>query len=74
MELEAEKYGLKASYDTSSAELNAVMGRVFDPSKLQLSDVFDKCEKNAVYHPAKLALLNIRTITRFWQDFSDMGC
>jgi len=68
MELEAKQYGLECSYDTSSAELNAVMGRVFDPSKLQLSAVFSKDEKNTVYHPAKLALLNIRTINHFWKD------
>lgn len=64
------KYGIECSYDTSSAEVNSVFGRVFNPEIGQITGVFDKSEKYTVYHPATLSHLNIKNITDFWTNWN----
>lgn len=66
-DLFARRYGIDVSYDTSSAEVNATMGRVFDPMNMQLVNVFGKEHKKLGYEPAEVALLNIGAIHDFWE-------
>lgn len=68
----ARKYGIECSYDTSSYEVNAVFGRVFDPAAGQLSRVFEKADKGKAYRPAELAHFNIRMVRAFWDGFAEM--
>jgi len=71
-EILAIKYGINLSYDTSSAEISGVMGRVFDPSSLTMTHIFEKYEKNIEYKPRNLAYINIKSINDFWENFDDM--
>lgn len=66
-DLFARRYGIDISYDTSSAEVNATMGRLFDPMNMQLVNVFGKEHKRLGYEPAEVALLNIGAIHDFWE-------
>ena len=68
-EVLARAYGIELSYDTSSMEVNAVMGRMFDPMNLSLSNVFDKSDKYINYHPVTLSKFNIKMINEFWKNF-----
>jgi len=68
-----KRYGIEPSYDTSSYEVNSVMGSMFNPYTFLpedkcLSQVFYKNEKYKGYHPADLALFNIRLVNRFWEE------
>lgn len=65
--------GIEPSYDTSSYEFNGVVGRVFDPIRPGISQVFMKPDKRALYHPADLAALNIRLVTNFWDEVNAMN-
>ena len=69
-EMLAQRYNLTCSYDTSSYEVNAVMGRVFDPLNISLTSCFKKDQKKAGYTPASLAYFNIKMINEFWANFS----
>lgn len=71
-EIEARRYGIKLSYDTSSYEVNAVFGRVFDPIKGQLTGAYTKDQKRRDYWPARLAEFNIRQVAQWWADFDAM--
>lgn len=71
-EKQAQHHGIALSYDTSSYEVNAVFGRVFDPARGQLCCVFDKAQKGTDYIPEKLARFNIRMALAFWDGFADM--
>lgn len=68
----AQRYGLALSYDTSSYEVNAIMGRVFDPLNGQITGVFNKNQKKNGYIPASLAYFNIRIIKQFWDSYASM--
>jgi len=72
-EIMAAKYGIDCSYDTSSAEVNSVFGRVFNPEQAQLTQVFDRNEKYNLFHPAVLSELNIQNITDFWTNYNWRG-
>lgn len=72
-EMMACPYGLELSYDTSSYEVNAVFGRMFDPNAGALTGIYDKSEKYTEYTPASLALFNIRLITEFWRYLPSGG-
>ena len=61
-------HGVNASYDTSSPELNATFGRVFNPTGPTLSCVYEKIHKKNGYHPATLAEFNIKMIKMFWEE------
>ena len=60
--------GIVPSYDTSSYEFNGTMGRVFNPLAVSLNDVLPKADKRKLYHPADLALMNIRLVQNFWDE------
>lgn len=62
----ARQYGIECSYDTSSYEVNAVFGRIFDPIKNQTTGCFSKQQKKNGYNPPSLAMFNIRSVTDFW--------
>jgi len=64
--------GIVPSYDTSSYEFNGTMGRVFNPLTASLNDVFSKEDKRQLYHPADLALLNIRLVQNFWDEVDSL--
>lgn len=64
----AKQYGIELSYDTSSAEVNATMGRVFNPMDGQLQQIWGKEEKYTEYHPCDIARMNIRLIDGFWRE------
>lgn len=68
----AKRYGIELSYDTSSAEVNATMGRLFSPVDGQLKQVWDKEEKYAEYHPCDIARMNIRLIDGFWREVNQL--
>lgn len=69
-EMLANYYGIDCSYDTSSYEVNAVMGRVFNPYTYKITGTFDKSQKKTGYVPAKLALFNVKTVCDFWSNMS----
>lgn len=71
-EVLAQRYGLNLSYDTSSYEVNAIMGRIFDPLNGQITGVFNKKQKKNGYIPSRLAYFNIRTIRAFWDNFASL--
>lgn len=66
----ANKWGIDVTYDTSSAEINSVFGRVFCPESAQIKNVWNKDEKYSLYHPTNIAHLNILNITQFWENYS----
>ena len=68
----AKRYGIELSYDTSSAEVNATMGRLFSPVDGQLKQVWDKEEKYAGYHPCDIARMNIRLLDGFWKEVNQL--
>lgn len=72
-DLMCKKYGIECSYDTSSAERGAVFGRLFDPDKASICNIFYKSEKKNGYEPSRLAHLNIKNITQFWDNWNEMG-
>jgi len=67
-EMFARTNGIQLSYDTSSAELNSVYGRCFDPVEGRMAAVFGKIHKKQGYVPAELATFNVRMITEFWAN------
>ena len=71
-ELLGRRYGIECSYDTSSYEVNAVMGRAYDPNKHQLTGVFTKEQKKNGYEPPMLALFNVNMVRHFWTEFRSM--
>ena len=71
-EKQAQRHGIALSYDTSSYEVNAVFGRIFDPAQGQLCRVFDKAQKGNEYIPERLARFNIRMALAFWEGFAEM--
>lgn len=71
-DLFARVHGIECSYDTSSAEMNAVFGKCFDPVAGQMSKVFSKCQENNGYRPADLAMLNIDLILNYWERIEGM--
>jgi len=68
----ARLHDIQPSYDTSSPELNSVFGRVFNPNGPNLSTVFEKSHKKNGYHPANLALFNIKMVKNFWEEHSKL--
>ena len=65
-------YGIECSYDTSSYEVNAVFGRIFDPDHYQLTNTFTKRQKKNGYVPPILALFNISMVKDFWIKLKGM--
>lgn len=63
---------IEASYDTSSPELNATFGRVFNPTGPCLSNAFSKNHKINGYHPAAISKFNIIMINQFWKEFQNV--
>lgn len=63
---------IDVSYDTSSPELNATMGRMFFVPGPTLSNVYTKSQKQNGYHPRDLALFNIKMINLFWDEIKTM--
>lgn len=63
---------IEVSYDTSSPELNATMGRMFFAPGPTLSNVYCKSQKKNGYHPRDLALFNIKMINIFWDEIQKM--
>lgn len=68
----ARMHNIICSYDTSSAEINATMGREFNPLNGQLSNVYSKSQKGHGYNAAELAVFNIRMINEFWRMHSEV--
>ena len=68
----ARMHGVECSYDTSSAEMNAVFGKSFNPLEGQMSQVFGKCHKNMGYRSADLAMFNIDLILDYWEKIRGM--
>jgi hypothetical protein len=68
----ARMHGIEVSYDTSSPELNATMGRMFFAPGPTLSNVYSKSQKQNGYHPRDLALFNIKMINLFWDEIKTM--
>lgn len=66
------EFGISASYDTSTYEINGVHGSVFNPYDLGLTKIFSKDEKHRLYNPAEIALFNIKVINQFWQSFNEL--
>jgi hypothetical protein len=66
------KYNIDVSYDTSSPELNATFGRVFFPAVPSLSVVYEKSQKKKGYHPADLAMFNVKMMRIFWEEYSKL--
>ena len=64
--------GIEPSYDTSSYEFNGVLGRVFNPLARATPMVFPPPDKKVLYHPADLALLNVRLVTNFWKELNSL--
>ncbi|MDR1405295.1 MAG: hypothetical protein LBJ20_07025 [Candidatus Methanoplasma sp.] len=64
----ARMNGLECSYDTSSPEMNATFGKVFNPMSPGLNAVYSKIHKKNGYHPAELALFNVKAINNFWES------
>ena len=71
-EICAKLNGIDCSYDTSSCEINAVFGKVFDPVNAQLITVFSKEQKRNGYTPAHLAEFNVSSILQFWKNFESL--
>jgi len=61
-------HGIETSYDTSSPEINATFGKMFYPTGPYLCQVYGKIHKKKGYHPADLALFNVRMIRKFWEE------
>lgn len=68
----ARMNGIDCSYDTSSPELNSVFGKSFNPVEGQMATVFSKIHKMNGYVPANLALFNVKMITEYWEQISQM--
>lgn len=66
------RHGVMASYDTSSYEVNATMGRLFDPADGRLAQIWGKEDKYTGYHPCACARMNTRMMTRFWEEFDGL--
>jgi len=60
-------HGIECSYDTSSPEINAVFGKVFNPLSMELNGVYSKSHKGEGYRSAELALFNVEAINGFWE-------
>ncbi len=58
-----KRHGVEMSTDSSSIEVNSVMGKVFDAGRWQQR--WSKAEKYVSYHPRDLAHANIETYTRW---------
>ncbi len=69
--LVCRKYGVEPSYDTSTYEINGIMGRMFNPYEYKLTGIFSKDEKYEAYYPTEIALLNIKTINQFWKNLDE---
>ena len=69
----ARMHGIEASYDTSSPELNATFGKVFNPTNPALNQVYRKSHKKRGYHPADLAIFNIKMMRLFWEEHEEMA-
>lgn len=63
----ANKYNVDVSYDTSSAEFNGIMGRVFNPLTETICQVYDRQDKYVYYHPCNIALMNVELIKNYWE-------
>ncbi|MDY0247273.1 MAG: hypothetical protein RBR26_10160 [Methanosarcina mazei] len=63
----ARMNGLECSYDTSSPEINATYGKVFNPMTPGLTSVYSKVHKKNGYTPADIALFNVKMINEFWK-------
>lgn len=70
-EILGRRYGIECSYDTSSYEVNAVFGRIYDPVNYQLTNCFSKKQKKNGYTSPALALFNIRMVNTFWRTLED---
>ena len=66
------KYGIETSYDTSTYEINGVHGSLFNPYDFRLTQIFSKDKKYQLYHPAEIALLNIKIINQFWENLNKL--
>ena len=63
---------IESSYDTSSPEMNATFGSAFNPLTHCLSLVYSKDHKKRGYHPADLALFNVKMIRNFWEEHNKL--
>lgn len=68
----AKAHGITCSYDTSGYEVSAVFGKVLDPIKGQITQVYDKAQKSREYIPAELAKFNIGMVAEYWRRFDRM--
>jgi hypothetical protein len=58
-----KRHGVEMSTDSSSIEVNSIMGRVFDAGRWEQR--YTKAEKYVGYHPCDLAHANIETYARW---------
>lgn len=56
---EGKAHGIRMSTDSSSIEINSIMGKIWSDGRW--TKHFDKADKYRHYHPADLALTNIRS-------------
>jgi len=71
-EIYAKQLGLDLSYDTSSPEINGTFGKVFNPETQMLNQMFMKEQKKNGYHPVDLAVLNLKNIIHFWNNYAEI--
>ena len=55
-----KRYGVQMSTDSCTAEVSSVLGKVWQPDKLNFKKVWGKADKKVNYHPRDLAYENLR--------------
>lgn len=68
-EKEGARYGVNFTTDSSSLEMNSIMGRVWYDG--QWRKMYSKTDKDVNYHPADLTMTNIRRFTDWLKTLTE---